>query len=578
MGGSLQWLAFASRVPGSDAEMHDQLSHSEYAEELFAEFLARYERDRTVSFEAFVAEHLIAADALRQLHVEWRPIEEASAAPAPIAIDLGYALRGELGSGTFGTVYRAWDRGLEREVALKVLRTSRVSVEGVARFVAEARSLARVRHPNVVRINGIDIHEGDVRLNLELIDGRTLQDIVECDGPLSSVEAAQVGIQLCRALAAIHAAGLVHMDVKPGNVMRERGGGVVLLDFGLARPERATNDDVPLGGSPPFTAPEVFDGRTIGSRADLFSLGVTLYWLVAGQSPYRAETLSALIQEIRVNGARPLVDVRPDVSAELAEVISRAMEPVETERFESAGAMEEALRAATDVGRRRPACERLRGRVAAPLVAIAIVLLTSIVWFMHARVGGAPTVQARLVRFVGGARVPLEDGDSIAVGDRVRLEVRVDRPVYVYLFNEDDRGISWRLLPDEDATRLAPGDWVGFPSGGADGYWESDTTASEERFFLIAAEERLPAADALARHVPRPSPGARVVVVSSLSRSAARELAEALPRGEDRGFGIEVRADEESLAPDGIRSYLDSVRRRLGSGNPVHFQTWTLRH
>src|SRR5262245_54408272 len=161
-----------------------------------------------------------------------------------------------LGGGSFGDVYRAWDRHLEREVALKLLRLAEVSDDPQSsRIVREGRLLARVRHPNVISVHSVEIHEGRVGLCMELIRGRTLEDVLQKRGRFSAREAALVGIDLCRALAAIHGSGLIHRDVKAQNVMREDGGRTVLMDLGTSRETQATQHALPdLAGTPLYLA------------------------------------------------------------------------------------------------------------------------------------------------------------------------------------------------------------------------------------------------------------------------------------------------------------------------------------
>jgi serine/threonine protein kinase len=163
------------------------------------------------------------------------PLRQGVAAPA-IGTWAHLALIEWLGGGTFGDVYRAWDRHLEREVALKLLRVGEAADDlHASRIAMEGRLLARVRHPNVITVHGVDAHDQRVGLWMELVRGVTLEHQLAAHGPLSAREAALVGIDLCRALAAIHAAGLIHRDVKAQNVMREDGGRIVLMDLGTGR-------------------------------------------------------------------------------------------------------------------------------------------------------------------------------------------------------------------------------------------------------------------------------------------------------------------------------------------------------
>ena len=144
------------------------------------------------------------------------------------------SLMERLGRGTFGEVFRAWDRLLEHEIALKLMRPGRgLEDPETSRIAREGRHLARVRHENVITVHGVAVHNGRVGLWMELIRGATLSQLLATRGPFGAREAALIGIDLCRALAAIHAAGLVHRDVKAQNVMREEGGRIVLIDLGV---------------------------------------------------------------------------------------------------------------------------------------------------------------------------------------------------------------------------------------------------------------------------------------------------------------------------------------------------------
>ena len=181
------------------------------------------------------AGELRAARALAAMRdISEREARDAGAAAPPTDLVRGFELLEEIGRGAFGRVWRARDRALGREVALKVLVDDELTEEQRAKFLGEARVLARCDSENVVRVHSVEEREGRLELCLELIDGVTLKELVEEGGVRSADEAARIGIEICRALATIHALGLVHCDVKPANVMRGPRGRIVLLDFGLA--------------------------------------------------------------------------------------------------------------------------------------------------------------------------------------------------------------------------------------------------------------------------------------------------------------------------------------------------------
>ena len=290
-------------------------------------------------------------------------------------------MRERLGSGTFGTVYRAWDPRLAREVALKLLPG-----EGAApgHAVEEGRLLARVRHPHVITVFGADAIDGRVGIWMELIRGRTLAALLRDHGPFSAREAAAMGAELCAALAAVHRAGLVHRDVKAQNVMREAGGRLVLMDFGAGQ-EYASGSTARNVGTPIYMAPELFDGAPASPRSDIYSLGVLLFHIVSGEYPVPAATADA-VREAHARGERRrLIDLRPDLPRAFVLAVDRALARDPAERFETAGAMEGALTRAFDPDARVPADDsprapsRLRQwMLAAGAIVLAIAAMTAL--------------------------------------------------------------------------------------------------------------------------------------------------------------------------------------------------------
>ena len=216
-----------------------------------------------------------------------------------------YTLRSELGRGGMGVVYRAWDADLAREVALKVLLSGEHSAhEHVERFLREARAAAKLVHPNLVRVHDIGWAEDRAYFTMDLVDGPSLQDVVATRGRLAPGEALRIGSVLARALHAAHQRGLVHRDVKPGNVLLRADGTPLLADFGLAtelgpRGARLTKTGQVMG-TPAYMAPEQTGNRAlVGPLTDQYSLGAVLYELLTGLPPYRdegpVEVLYALI-------------------------------------------------------------------------------------------------------------------------------------------------------------------------------------------------------------------------------------------------------------------------------------------
>jgi serine/threonine-protein kinase len=248
--------------------------------------------------------------------------------------------RRKIAGGSFGTVYRAWDPALEREVALKVLQAAGRSHTALQ----EGRLLARVRHPNVVTVYGIDEYEGTVGLWMEWVEGLTLTQVLTARGLLGSHEAALIGIDVCRALAAVHKAGLLHRDIKAQNVMREASGRVVLMDFGAGaiRTEDASAGPQVIG-TPLYLAPELFDRKSATIASDIYSLGVLLYHLMTGRYPVEGGTVEAIAVAHARRRVTPLAERRPDLPPRLVQVIEDALSFDPAHRHRSAWAMEQEL-------------------------------------------------------------------------------------------------------------------------------------------------------------------------------------------------------------------------------------------
>jgi tetratricopeptide (TPR) repeat protein len=313
--------------------------------------------------------------------VDESQLETASAA-GPLPGELGRwgpfeSLR-RVGRGSFGEVYRAFDPTLQRHVALKLLLPRGLDREAESRsLLNEARAMARVRHPNVVPIFGVDQHEGRVGFWSDFVQGTTLSELLARQGSLGPHEAALVGIDVSRAVGAVHAAGLIHRDIKAGNVMREEGGRILLMDFGLTH---ATGFEVQPSGTPAYMAPELMAGQPATAATDVYAIGVLLFNLLTAQYPVEGADLGKLRAAHATGARRTLLDVRPDLPQALARVVETALHPDPARRFGSAGQLAAALSEAIGIGsvaaaESSPAKARgFRAWMIAPAVAAAVAL------------------------------------------------------------------------------------------------------------------------------------------------------------------------------------------------------------
>jgi serine/threonine protein kinase len=253
----------------------------------------------------------------------------------------GYRVVRQIGSGGMGLVYEAVDPRLERTVALKVLKPRyAANARAMDRFLAEGRAAAAIVDDHVVTIYQVHEAEGLPFLTMELLTGCSLQHQTQGKA-VPQTTAARVAREIATGLRAVHAAKLVHRDVKPENVWLDaRTGRVKLLDFGLAlRPADLVEPVEGLTGTPAYMAPEQVGAEAIDHRSDLFSLGVVLYEMLAGERPFQGGSIRDVLTAIRSTPARPVTEVQPDVSARLARLTHHLLEKNPADRPPSADAV-----------------------------------------------------------------------------------------------------------------------------------------------------------------------------------------------------------------------------------------------
>ncbi len=260
-----------------------------------------------------------------------------------------YEIQEELGRGGSAAVVRAYDRVLERQVALKILSGPIANdPEFMSRFEREARLAARLDHPNIVTIYDFG-RFGDGRgfISMRLLAGRGLEKILAQEWPLESESLIAIVSQVAAALDYTHSMGMVHRDVKPNNVIVDGSGRATLTDFGIARAfdsARVTMTGLSIG-TPRYMAPEQIRGEDVTSAADVYALGVMTFELLAGRGPFEGEG-TALMYKIVHETAPPVSALNAGLSAEVAAVVSRALAKEPGERWPSAGAFADALAAA----------------------------------------------------------------------------------------------------------------------------------------------------------------------------------------------------------------------------------------
>jgi serine/threonine protein kinase len=287
------------------------------------------------------------------------PIELAPGA----LIGSRYELEERLGSGGMGVVFRAADRVLEETVALKLVRAGCLDPDGVStaefehnldiarRFRSEVKLAWKVKHPNVCGIHEYGEDGELLYISMELVVGEDLRRVLRRDGALLWEEAYDVAIQVAEGLQAIHESGVVHRDLKPANIMRDEQGVVRLMDFGIAKAWEGATDPGITGsgqvvGSPEYMSPEQVRGRSLDARSDIYSLGIVIYELFTGRSPFRASTPAATMIK-HLEDPPPLEGAAAaHIPAALLPVLRRALAKEPDERFGSCREVLEALREA----------------------------------------------------------------------------------------------------------------------------------------------------------------------------------------------------------------------------------------
>lgn len=266
------------------------------------------------------------------------------ATPPPVAVHAGaqvgkYLLLEQVGKGGAGVVFRALHTTLKTLVAVKFLRTDTHDEGGRERLAREAQLLAQMSHPNVVRVLDFEEHPEQPYVVMEFVDGLTAADLIAQSGRLAPGRAVEVALDVAAGLSAAHALGIVHRDVKPGNVLVARSGGSKLVDLGLATRARLDTADGPasgaIEGTVGYMSPEALTAGPTDHRADIYSLGATLFHLAAGRLPFVGNSLTAVMMKHLHQPPPVLHELVPEAPAQLSSVIQTMMAKLPGQRFQT---------------------------------------------------------------------------------------------------------------------------------------------------------------------------------------------------------------------------------------------------
>ncbi len=349
----------------------------------------------------------------------------------------GYRLQTRIGRGGMGTVYRAHQLSLDREVALKILSTKLAKdPQFVARFMQEARAAARLNHPNVVQVHDAGSDSGTYFIAMEYLPGGALEDAILKRGPMLYQEVLPIARDALRALAFAQDHGIVHRDIKPGNLLFAEDGTVKVCDLGIALDLRQPGAqlDGTTAGSPAYMAPEQARGDVLDHRADLYALGATLYHAIAGRPPIDGATVKEILNKKVSQDAPPLRERVPDVPPRLSQVVAKLLALAPADRFASAeeadAALSAALHAHAPVRHTSPASRAgsyrataASGKIFAAIAVIAILVAAVFVarnWEKSERT--AAKDQPKAASVVEAPKASSTPDPLIAAGEKQRAE------------------------------------------------------------------------------------------------------------------------------------------------------------
>jgi serine/threonine protein kinase len=308
-----------------------------------------------------------------------------------------YRIKEELGKGTMGVVYRAYDPQIDREIALKVLRPDRVVSEAfVARFLKEARAIGRLSHPQIVTIYDVGEDNNTIYIAMEYLEGRSFDQVVRAR-ELGMQQCVDTACQIAEALDYAHSKGIIHRDIKPSNIIFTADNRVKLTDFGIARIEdTATAYQTQAGeilGTPVYMSPEQVMGQKVDGRSDLYSLGVLLYELLLGRRPFTGNNIAAIFRTITQDAPEAPVVIDPFIPKALSDLVMKSLEKDAKDRFQTGRQMAAELKTVMTEGSlpdQKPVQEDVSSNRKsiwkATVVALLLILAIGAYWWWMQRV------------------------------------------------------------------------------------------------------------------------------------------------------------------------------------------------
>ncbi len=380
-----------------------------------------------------------------------------------------YRVHERLGRGGMATVFKAHDPGIGRDVAIKFLHASLCEEpEYRARFLSEARAAGGLSHPNIVTVHDVGEIDGRPYMAMELLDGETLSEVIAGSPPLPIRDVVVMGAQLARALDYAHSRGIVHRDIKPGNIMQVRGTKTVkVTDFGIAHIESAGSEQrTRVGdilGTPQYMSPEQAKGERLDGRSDLFSTGIVLYQLLTGQRPFKGDSLVSLAMQITTAEPTPIEQLRPEVPAAVRRIVARCLAKSPDRRYRSGQELAEALNkvlveldaAELEKSRERIVPLRVKWAETMALIVAVVMALTATVINQRqyaAMISQATDYGASLARFIAA-----QNAVSALSEDWVAVEVAIQEMMRA----KDFQGIT--VVDREGLVRATSGNNVGQP-------------------------------------------------------------------------------------------------------------------